>query len=230
MGRSRSDDQNPLRVFFNERKKGRGLWKVDHYFDVYHRHFEPFRGTDVHVLEIGVGSGGSLDMWHEYFGPRARVYGVDLQEACLRYADDSTFIFIGDQGDRDFWRAFRAEVPNLDIVVDDGAHEPLLQTTSFEELFPHLRPGGVYLVEDHLGSTNNFPAYASGLVRALNAWQGTSDYENPERRKVSPAEGFQSLVDSIHSYPFATVVERRSETIVESVAPKHGTEWEPFVR
>jgi hypothetical protein len=229
-GRSRGDADNPLRAFFNARKEGRGIWKVDHYFDVYDHHFERFRGTEVHLLEIGVGSGGSLDMWHQYFGPRARVYGVDLQEACLRYADESTRVFIGDQGDREFWRAFRAEVPKLDIVVDDGGHEPLLQTISLEELLPHLRPGGVYLVEDHTGSTTNFPAYVSGLVRALNAWHGRSDHENPERRKVSQAEGFQSLIDSIHSYPFATVIERRRDSIAEFVSAKHGTEWEPFVR
>jgi SAM-dependent methyltransferase len=229
-GRSHGDDDNPLRAFFNARKEGRGIWKVDHYFDIYHRHFERFRGTEVDVLEIGVGSGGSLDMWHEYFGPRARLYGVDLQEACLRYADESTRIFIGDQSDREFWRAFRAEVPKLDIVVDDGGHEPLLQTTSLEELLFHLRPGGLYVVEDHTGSTSPFPAYVSGLVRALNAWHGRSDHENPERRKVSQAEGFQSLVDSIHSYPFATVIERRREPVAEFVSAKHGTEWESFAR
>jgi hypothetical protein len=229
-GRSRGNEDNPLRAFFNARKEGRGIWKVDHYFDVYHRHFERFRGTEVHVLEIGVGSGGSLDMWHEYFGPRARVYGVDVQEACLQYADQSTRIFIGDQGDREFWRAFRAEVPKLDIVVDDGAHEPLLQTTSLEELLPHLSPGGVYLVEDHTGSTSRFAAYANGLVRALNAWHGRSDHENPARRKVSQAEGFQSLIDSVHSYPFVTVIERRRDAIAEFVSAKQGTEWEPFVR
>jgi SAM-dependent methyltransferase len=229
-GRSRGDGDNPLRAFFNARKEGRGIWKVDHYFDLYHRHFERFRDTEVHVLEIGVGTGGSLEMWHQYFGPRARVYGVDIQEACLRYADESTRIFIGDQADRDFWRAFRAEVPTLDIVVDDGGHETLLQTTSLEELLPHLSPGGVYVVEDHTGSTSRFPAYVSGLVRALNAWHGRSDHENPERRKVSQTEGFQSLIDSIHSYPFATVIERRPDVLAEFVSAKHGTEWESFVR
>jgi SAM-dependent methyltransferase len=229
-GRSRGDDDNPLRTFFDQRREGRGIWKFDHYFDVYHRHFERFRGTEVHVLEIGVGSGGSLEMWHQYFGPQARVYGVDIQEACLRYGDQSTRIVIGDQADREFWRKFRTEVRKLDVVVDDGGHETLLQTTSLEELLPHLSPGGVYLVEDHTGSTSNFPAYMTGLSRALSAWHGVSDHANPERRKVSQAEGFQSLIDSIHSYPFATVIERRRDPLAEFVAAKRGTEWESFLR
>jgi hypothetical protein len=97
------DHDNPLRAFFNARAEGRGIWKWDHYFDVYHRHFERFRNTDVHILEIGILSGGSLEMWRDYFGPRCHVYGVDVEEACLRYASDSIQVFIGDQADRDFW-------------------------------------------------------------------------------------------------------------------------------
>jgi hypothetical protein len=85
----------------------------------------------------------NAEMWHDYFGPRRHVYGVDLEEACLRYASDSIRIFIGDQADREFWRRFRSNVPKLDIVVDDGGHKPDQQTTSLEELLPHLSPGGV---------------------------------------------------------------------------------------
>ncbi len=75
------DPSNPLRAFFDSRKEGRGIWKWDHYFDVYHRHFGKFVGRDVNVLEIGVYSGGSLEMWKAYFGPRCRIYGVDIEES-----------------------------------------------------------------------------------------------------------------------------------------------------
>jgi hypothetical protein len=110
--------------------------------------FKRFRSRHVHILEIGIYSGGSLEMWHDYFGPRSHVYGVDLQEECRRYETDSTRIFIGDQADRDFWRRFRAEVPTLDIVVDEGGHQPHPQAVSLEELLPYLQPHGVYLIED----------------------------------------------------------------------------------
>src|SRR5438067_13766465 len=53
---------NPLRQFFDARSEGRGIWKWLHYFDIYDRHFSRFRGEAVHVLEIGVYSGGSLEM------------------------------------------------------------------------------------------------------------------------------------------------------------------------
>lgn len=227
---ARSDDDNPLRAFFNARTEGRGIWKWDHYFDVYHRHLQRFRGNEVHILEIGIYSGGSLDMWHDYFGPHCHVYGVDTQEECLRYQSDSTRVFIGDQADRDFWRRFRTEVPKLDVVVDDGGHQPHQQATSLEELLPHLQPGGVYIVEDLHSIGNRFAAYVSGLIQALNAYRGIADHANPERRKVSEAAGFQSSIESIHSYPYAAVIEKRREPLAEFVSPKHGTEWEPFLR
>jgi hypothetical protein len=228
-GRSVGDADNPLRAFFNARTEGRGIWKWDHYFDVYDRHFARFRGGDVHVLEIGIYSGGSLDLWHDYFGPRCHVYGVDIEEACRRYENEGTTIFVGDQADREFWRRVRSAVPRLDIVVDDGGHQTNEQATSLEELLPHLRPGGVYVVEDHHGVGNSFAAYASGLVEALNTYAGVADHANPERRKVSGAVGFQSAIDSIHAYPFVTVIEKRDAAVGEFVAPMHGTEWEPFL-
>jgi hypothetical protein len=224
-----SDDGNPLRAFFNARTEGAGIWKWDHYFDVYHRHLERFRNSEVHILEIGIYSGGSLELWREYFGPRCHIYGVDVEEACLRYAGDSIHVFIGDQADRDFWRRFRSDVPRLDIVVDDGGHQPDQQSASLEELLPHLAPGGVYIVEDVHGVRNPFAGYTSSLVDALNAYRGVADHQNPERRKVSRATPFQSAVDSIHSYPYVTVIEKRHAGVAEFVAPKRGTQWEPFI-
>jgi hypothetical protein len=224
-----SSGANPLRAFFDARTEGQGIWKWDHYFDVYHRHLERFRGSAVHILEIGIYSGGSLELWRDYFGGGCQVYGVDVEEACRSYEDDATTVFIGDQADRDFWRTFRAAVPKLDVVVDDGGHQPDQQATSLEELLPHLAPGGVYIVEDVHGVGNRFGDYAAALVDALNAYQGVADHRDPERRKVSKATSFQSAVDSIHTYPFITVIEKRRAPIAEFVAPKRGTRWAPFM-
>ena len=54
---------NQLETFFDARSDGRGIWKWRHYFDIYHRHFAPLRNrSGLVVVEIGVYSGGSLDM------------------------------------------------------------------------------------------------------------------------------------------------------------------------
>jgi SAM-dependent methyltransferase len=226
-----TSDPNPLRAFFNARKQGRGIWKWDHYFDIYDRHFRGFRGREVHVLEIGVYSGGSLDMWRDYFGPSARLYGVDIEPACRSYESEAVKIFIGDQSDRGFWHRFRAQVPTLDIVIDDGGHHPEQQIATFEELLPHLRPGGIFLCEDVHGVFNPFASYMHGVVHKLNDFdQAKENTEDTNRRIACPTTPFQAAVGSVHFYPFVTVVERNVTPITELVAPKHGTQWQPHLK
>jgi hypothetical protein len=230
-GGQMSDQDNPLREFFRRRSEGRGIWKWDHYFDIYHRHFSRFRGREVHVLEIGIYSGGSLDMWHEYFGPRIHVYGVDIEPSCKVYENKTTTILIGDQADRNFWQEFRRRVPILDIVIDDGGHAPEQQIVSIEELLPHLRMGGVYLCEDIHGIENHFSSYIHAMAHKLNAMEGhTSNLEDNERRLVTKATPFQSSVRSICLYPYIVVVEKTERPVTELIAPKHGTEWQPFLK
>lgn len=137
---------------------------------------------------------------------------------------------IGDQADRGFWRRVKEQVPRIDIVIDDGGHEPNQQIVTLEELLPHLQPGGVYLCEDVTGTFNPFSSYVSGLVQHLSAYDHwLPDLDNPERRLTCKATGFQSAIRSIHSYPFVTVIEKRESPLAEFVAAKHGTQWEPFL-
>ena len=175
------------------------------------------------MVEIGVFSGGSFMMWREYFGSQAQLHGVDIQPACRVYAGDGLRIFIGDQADPGFWRDFLREVPAFDIVIDDGGHEAREQVETLEALLPHLRPGGVFLCEDIHSTTHVFHAYIAGLSRYLHA-QGT---HRPPGLAYD-ALPFQSRIDSIHLYPFVTVIEKREAPVNIFEAPKHGTEWQPF--
>jgi hypothetical protein len=222
---------NPLREFFDSRKQGSGIWKWNHYFDIYDRHFRQFRGQEVHVLEIGVYSGGSLDMWRDYFGQKAIIYGVDIEPDCRVYENDGIKIFVGDQADRSFWREFRQKVPTLDIVIDDGGHQPEQQIVSVEELLPFLRQGGVYLCEDVHGGFNQFASYVHGLGHKLNDFvKGGGSLDDSERRLFLGCTPFQSAIGSIHLYPFVTVLERNAVPVAELRAPKHGTQWQPFLK
>jgi hypothetical protein len=212
---------NPLRAFFESRETGRGIWKWNHYFDAYHRHFAKFIGKKVNVLEIGVYSGGSLDMWRHYFGSGCHVYGVDIEEACKCYEDDSTTIFIGDQGERDFWRTFKEKAPEIDILIDDGGHRMEQQIVTLEEMLPHLRPGGVFLCEDVTGEHDGFSGYMQGIVANLNAFRGSGS-------EVSTTE-FQAWIQSVHFYPYMTVIEKSDCPVRKFIGPRHGTEWQPFL-
>lgn len=216
-----------LEQYFDANQEGPGLWKWRHYFEIYERHFGKFVGRDVHVVEVGVYSGGSLPMWQQYFGPGCRVYGVDIEDACRGYEGPSVRVFVGDQADRAFWRTFRGEVPRVDIFIDDGGHTPQQQRVTLEEMLPHLAPGGVYLCEDIHAAGNEFAAYVAGLCDALNQNKGSGFHKDRQALEV-PCSGFQRRVHSIHHYPFATVIEVRDSAVGRMSAPKHGTQWQPF--
>ena len=133
---------NDLERYFTE-NPGRRIHKWKHYFDIYERHFSRFRGSDVHVVEFGVAQGGSLQMWKQYFGPRARIYGIDINPHCKQLEEEQVEIFIGDQEDRAFLRSLMEKVPRIDILIDDGGHEMQQQIRTFEELFPFIGQNGV---------------------------------------------------------------------------------------
>ncbi|HEX3623423.1 MAG TPA: class I SAM-dependent methyltransferase [Acidimicrobiales bacterium] len=176
---------NPLEEYFRT-NQGRLLHKWMHYFDIYDRHFRPFRGTDVTLVEFGVFHGGSLQMWKHYFGPRARIIGVDVNPACKQLEEDRIEIVIGDQEDRAFLAGLRDRVGPADIVIDDGGHTMAQQIATFEEMFQAVRYGGVYLVEDlhtsyweeyggGLRSPGSFIEYAKDLVDQLHGWHIRQD-------------------------------------------------------
>jgi hypothetical protein len=72
-----SDHHSDLaRIFFQN--QGRVIHKWLHYFEIYEQYFSRYRGSDFKMLEIGVSKGGSLAMWRSYFGPRATIYGIDV--------------------------------------------------------------------------------------------------------------------------------------------------------
>jgi len=219
-----SPPANPLREFFEGHREGRGIWKWTHYFELYHRYLNRFIGQDVHVLEIGIYSGGSLDMWRDYFGPACHLYGVDIEEAVRAYEDTNVHIHVGDQTDRAFWRRTLERIPSLDVVIDDGGHRPEQQIATLESVLPHIRPGGVYICEDVLRESNPFTDYVNGLCHGLNCEHLT---DGGEFIAVDPTP-FQAAVGGVHVHQFLVAIEmaREPPTILESV--RRGTEWQPF--
>jgi len=124
-----------------EAHKGRQIDKWESYFDIYQKHFAKYVGTSVRLLEIGIDHGGSLQMWKEYFGPKAKIIGVDINPACAEYREPQIEVVIRDQCDPSI-----AQLGPFDIVLDDGSHELSHQQKSYDNLWPRCL--GVYLIED----------------------------------------------------------------------------------
>ncbi|HLL60229.1 MAG TPA: SAM-dependent methyltransferase, partial [Candidatus Nitrosocosmicus sp.] len=125
---------NPLKEYF-KKNNGRYIHKWVHYFDIYHRHFDSFRGKNITVLEFGVWHGGSLQMWKHYFGKNAKIIGIDINPACKNLEEDQIEIYIGDQENRDFLKQLVQKIGAIDVVIEDGGHFMNQQITTYEEIF-----------------------------------------------------------------------------------------------
>ena len=117
------------------------------------------------------------------------------------------------------------QVPQVDVLIDDGGHEPEQQMATVEAMLPHLRPGGVYICEDITCSDNRFSTFTHTLVDGLHAYAPTVS----QAGNASPASPFQSSIHSIHVYPFVVVIEKRAALMPSFCGPKHGTQWQPYL-
>jgi len=122
--------------------------KHSSYFQVYTDLFEKYRGQPIVFVEVGILNGGSLFMWRDYFGPNARIIGVDLNPAARKWEKDGFEVHIGSQSDPNFWRGFFNSVGPVDIVLDDGGHTFDQQIITVHSCIPHLNDGGLMVVED----------------------------------------------------------------------------------
>jgi len=124
-----------------------GLYSVKHetFPDLYDHHLGRFVGTDCTLIEFGILRGGSLQIWRKFLGSKARIIGVDCEphDDWKKLNGDAETV-VGFQEDA----KLLADLPAADIVIDDAGHFPDPQIATFDALWPRLKPGGVYVVED----------------------------------------------------------------------------------
>ena len=200
---------NPLETYF-KKNDDRLIHKWHHYFEIYHRHFERFRGTKPVVLEFGVSQGGSLRMWRDYFGRGTKIYGADIHPRSRELEERNTRIFVGDQEDRTFLREIADEIGRpIDVVIEDGGHFPRQQIHTFEEIYPRMSPDGCFLIEDL--HTSYWPKYEGGLYRP----ETFMEYAKPLTDKLNAWHSSELKVDkftrttkSMHFYDSILVFER----------------------
>jgi len=119
------------------------------FYAIYDRYFGEFSGLPIKMLELGVYTGKSLKVWASYF-PQGTIIGLDLGES-PDFSDYPNIIFErGDQTDSERLReiCLTHAAGGLDIVLDDASHVGQYSAASYRALFPYLKPGGLYIIED----------------------------------------------------------------------------------
>lgn len=207
-------------------------------FDIYERHFAKFRGTDVHIAEVGIFSGGSMRMWRWYFGEKAVIYGIDISNATLAYEGNPKYgspkkIFIGDQSNPAFWKKFKAEVPRVDILLDDGGHQSFQQIATMEAMLPHIAPGGVMLTEDLHGvnSVEFVKTVSETYLRGPGSLNKGFSSRKPKCATCDlttfALSGAQHVLAHVTFHPWITVFEKLAAPINHYYMSKHGSQWQP---
>lgn len=124
-------------------------------------------------MEIGVAGGGSLAMWSQYFGEGCKIIGLDINPNCKQHEANGIEIFIGSQSDLDLLQVIKSKFPRIDIVLDDGGHLSPDMITSFNNLYDHVQPQGVYMVEDT--HANYWPDWGGGVKKPDTFMEFTKD-------------------------------------------------------
>lgn len=189
-----------FRQWYADHSEGRGLWKWGQSLDAYQFHLSKMSGK-INLMEVGVQSGGSIEMWKANLGPELHYFGVDIDTRCMAFEDASTKIFIGDQGQAATWQhLFQNGMPSLNVAIDDGGHLPIQMLTTLQQVWPHMLPGGVFAVEDIHGMNDD---YISKFF-----------YPAADALASQPA-----LLESVHIYPFNLVVVRQGGSELSLPAP-----------
>ena len=136
------------------------------YTPQYHNIFKDLRDKDLEFLEIGIGNiplmssiidnyvpGASMKMWRDYFS-KANIYACDIDKSVL-FQDTRIKTFYTDQSNPTSLIELYNNISSisdkkyLDVILDDGSHNPDHQSISFKYMWQYVKPnGGIYIIED----------------------------------------------------------------------------------
>jgi hypothetical protein len=162
--------------------------KTDKGFSHYHKHgfsmlydafFRGRKDLSFNLLELGILDGSSLRMWRDYF-KNAKIYGLDINPSSM-ISEERIFTLCGDQANSAVLSDVLSQMDSLpELIIDDGCHFQREQQVSLEYLFPKLKSGGWYVIEDlhssyHLGWSDD---YSTSTLKLLRCLRDGKDFES----------------------------------------------------
>ncbi len=166
------------------------FWKTDKvlphcYFQAYAR-IAGELGPSARVCELGVLGGESLWMFRGLF-PLGEVWGVDGNPDAIWPPGTVKVVAMHDDP------ALPGTLGGpFDLIVDDGGHDGPTVVRSFALLWPLVRPGGYYVVEDWAvalraserpGETWGEP-WGDGMLRAVESFLPLLRYPDSECESI----------------------------------------------
>lgn len=117
-----------------------------HYTRYYERHLP---AKTISLLEIGAFKGASLRMWKELY-PDSQIACFDLfiDPDNISKEDVESLGVTAYQGNQEYVSDLEKIEGEFDVIIEDGSHRSDHQIITFETLWPKVKSGGMYVVED----------------------------------------------------------------------------------
>jgi demethylmacrocin O-methyltransferase len=131
-------------------------WIGHSYAKHYEHHLAKYKTKKIVFLEIGIGGysnpdqgGQSLRVWSEWFEhPETVIIGADIHHKRLQFDDPRVKVRRGSQVDEEFLKELHSEFGDFDVILDDGSHIPEHVIKTFTVMYPMVKNGGTYIIED----------------------------------------------------------------------------------
>lgn len=168
----------------------------------YHKVYAHVLGgrTINNFLEIGLFlnelSHTDLNAWAAVY-PGANIYGADVKTAQLFNRDNIQMMY-ADQSDDESLTALKAAFPvEFDVILDDAQHMHGPTINTFVNLYPALKSGGVYMIEDCLvdnSSSGGWQQTVAGLTEYFE--ENGYTYEVFQSRKPNKKRNPEYVLES----------------------------------
>ncbi|EBA10906.1 hypothetical protein [Roseobacter sp. CCS2] len=202
--------------------------KKHRYTELYHMLFQPFADQQINFMEMGLLIGGpehgidadrkttdlpSIRMWLEYFS-KAQITGLDISD--FSWFSHERFSFVRcDMDTRDGIAQATADLPQMDIIIDDASHASHHQQNAFLTLFPKLRSGGLYIIEDLRWQP---PAYEKdGITKTaalFQSYQQNREFAHVDTDVADEFNGLRKDMSGCFVFQVKYQKQRRDQVIV----------------
>ncbi len=195
------------------------------YTELFNMLFQPLRQRKLKIVLVGLDGGKAvrdpkawkpaakpmLEMWLEYV-PKAEFVVLDRAKAAPLKDDRVTYKKVSLE-DQDEIENAVADTP--DIVIDDATHAAHHQQNALCALFPKLRSGGIYAVEDLRSSPKAIEK--QGFVKTAALFQGyveTGIFEHPDEDVKDDMNAMRADFSGCFVFPAGFVNGRRPQMLV----------------
>tara|TARA_Y100001970_G_scaffold15374_1_gene17285 strand:- start:321 stop:1130 length:810 start_codon:yes stop_codon:yes gene_type:complete len=207
------------------------------YSEIYEKYLNVHKNKKVKVLEIGVADGSSVKAWSRFFN-NGKVIGIDIKDVNkkkLKIKTNNIDLFQGSQSDYVFLKKLINKYKNFDFIIDDGSHYPKDVIKSFKFLFPYLKNGGIYFIEDTQTSYNHFfggnPFDLKYANTHLNFFKNLSDCLNYKEipNPFYIKNPFDGLITNVSFYRNIVVVTKNINEIESNLVKNNSYENKRYI-